>query len=241
MIWTVAGTEFGSENGEVMLVVCALYGLKLSGAAWRKMLAQTLRDLGYVSSKADPDVWLKAETNPDGTEYYAYLLVCVKYVLHLHHDPDTFMNLLSEAYGLKDDSVGESDRYLSTNIEKVHLNDVSVAWSMTSRECVTNSIQMLKDTLARDGAQLLKIFGKKSGERSFPSNYRPELDVSPVSENTLMSLYFQIIGVFRWKIELGRINIMAEVRVFSLHQCQPREGHLAAVYLVFWYLKSNLK
>ena len=37
-----------------MLVGRALYGLKSSGAAWRKMLAQTLRDLGYVSSKADP-------------------------------------------------------------------------------------------------------------------------------------------------------------------------------------------
>ena len=25
-IWTVTGTEFGSEKGELMLVVCALYG-----------------------------------------------------------------------------------------------------------------------------------------------------------------------------------------------------------------------
>ena len=34
-IWTVAGTEFGSEKGKVMLAVRALYGLKSSGAAWR--------------------------------------------------------------------------------------------------------------------------------------------------------------------------------------------------------------
>ena len=51
-----------------MLLVCALYGLKPYGAAWRQMLAQTLIDLGYVSSKADPDVWFKAEMKPDGTE-----------------------------------------------------------------------------------------------------------------------------------------------------------------------------
>ena len=51
-----------------MLVVRALYGLKSSGAAWRKMLTQTLRYLGYVCSKADPDVWIKAKTKPDGTE-----------------------------------------------------------------------------------------------------------------------------------------------------------------------------
>ena len=53
------------------------------------MLAQTLRDLGHVSSKAYPDVWLEAKTKPDGTEYYAYVLVYVDDVLQLHHDPDT--------------------------------------------------------------------------------------------------------------------------------------------------------
>ena len=47
-----------------MLVVRALYSLKSSGAAWRQMLAETLRDLGYVSSKADPDVWLKVGGPP---------------------------------------------------------------------------------------------------------------------------------------------------------------------------------
>ena len=31
-IWTVAETEFGSKKGEFMLLVCVLYGLKLSGA-----------------------------------------------------------------------------------------------------------------------------------------------------------------------------------------------------------------
>ena len=80
-------------------------------------MAQTLRDLVYVSSKADPGVWLKAETKPDGTEYYEYVLVYFDDVLHLHHDPDTFINRLSELYRLKDVSVGEPDRYLGANIE----------------------------------------------------------------------------------------------------------------------------
>ena len=53
-IWTFMGIEFGSVKGKVMLVVRALYGLNSSGAAWRKILEQTLRDLGYVSSKSDP-------------------------------------------------------------------------------------------------------------------------------------------------------------------------------------------
>ena len=60
---------------------------------------------------------------------------------------------------------------------------------MMSREYVTNAIQNLEYTLARDGSQPLKIFGKKAVEWPFPSNYRPELDVSPVGDDTLMSRY----------------------------------------------------
>ena len=78
-----------------MLVVHVLYGLKSSGVAWRKMLFQTLRYLGYVSSKAYTDVWFKSKTKPDGTGYYAYVLVYVDDAIHLHNNPDTFMNLLA--------------------------------------------------------------------------------------------------------------------------------------------------
>ena len=62
-----------------------------------------------------------------------------------------------------------------------------------------------------------------------------------VSDNTFMSWYLQLIGVLRWAIKLGRIDIIMEVSVLSQHQCQPREGHWAAVYCVLWYLKWNLK
>ena len=34
-IWTIAGPEFGSDAGKLMIVVHALYGLKSSGAAFR--------------------------------------------------------------------------------------------------------------------------------------------------------------------------------------------------------------
>ena len=71
----------------------------------------------------------------------------------------------------------------------------------------------MEDTLACDGAQTLKIFGKKAEERPFPSNYRPELDVSLISGDTLMSRYLKLIEVLRWAIELGRIDIMTEVSV----------------------------
>ena len=40
-IWTIAGPEFGSEAGHLMLITRALYGLKSPGAAFRAFLVET--------------------------------------------------------------------------------------------------------------------------------------------------------------------------------------------------------
>ena len=129
----------------------------------------------------------------------------------------TSMNRLLEVYRINDVIVREQEKYLGDDIEKVQLDDGSLLWSMTSIEYVTNAFQNLEDTLARDGAHPLNIFGKKTGKRKFPLNYCSKLDVSPLSDDTLMIRYLQLIGVLRCEIELGRINIMAEVSVLSQH------------------------
>ena len=51
-----------------MLIVRALYGLKCRGASWGEMLVETLgtEGLGYTSTAADKDVWIKREILPDG-------------------------------------------------------------------------------------------------------------------------------------------------------------------------------
>ena len=121
-IWTEAGPEFEEDEGSVMLVVRALYGLKSSGAAWRAMFAQTLTDLQYTPSKADPDVWIKPAVKPDGTEYYAMILVYVDDCLHVHHDTKTLMDRLNHIYRLKEEPC-EPDRYLGANIKKFIVGD----------------------------------------------------------------------------------------------------------------------
>ena len=68
-IWTIAGPEFGYDTGKLMIVVRALYGLKSSGAPFRSLLSKTLYDIRYTPSKADPDVWLRPASKPDGFEY----------------------------------------------------------------------------------------------------------------------------------------------------------------------------
>ena len=54
-----------------------LYGLKSSGAAFRSKLAEDLREMGYVPSSADNDVYMKKCTKADGFTYYEYIIVYV--------------------------------------------------------------------------------------------------------------------------------------------------------------------
>ena len=86
-IYVIAGPEFGSEKGHVMIVRKALYGLKTSGAAFRAHMAETLYDLEYKPSLADPDVWIRPAVKPDGFKYYDMVLVYVDDILCISHDP----------------------------------------------------------------------------------------------------------------------------------------------------------
>ena len=53
-VYTVAGLEFGKYKGKCAKIVRALYGLKSSGARWRDHMAETLRQAGIKSCRADP-------------------------------------------------------------------------------------------------------------------------------------------------------------------------------------------
>ena len=235
-LWTIAGAEFGSDKGAVMIIARALYGLKSSGAAWRAKLAQTMGDIGYFPSQADPDVWLKMATKKDGHPYYKYMLVYVDDILHIAETPEEDMKQINLIYRLKE-GAGPPDRYLGGTMEKVQLQDGSIAWSMNCVEYLKGAISNV-DNLLKESNSSLKAYG--DGKRPYPSSYRPEMDVTSELDAELMNRYQQFIGVLRWGIELGRIDILTEVSCLSQHLAGPREGHIHAVYKIFRYLQKNI-
>lgn len=55
------------------------------------------------------------------------------------------------------------------------------------------------------------------------------------------SKYLQYIGILRWAIELGRIDICYEISILSSFSCSLRIGHLNALHSIFSYLKQEHK
>ena len=86
-----------------MVIVCAMYGLKSSGAAWHAQLSIMLRDMNFEPAKSDPDVWFRAASKPDVFQYYKYILVYVDDILAISHQPYRIMNTIKIAYRLKDE------------------------------------------------------------------------------------------------------------------------------------------
>ena len=56
-------------------------------------MAQTLRDAGFKSCLADPDVWMRKAIKPNGDHYWEYVLMYVDDALAISHDPKAILKL----------------------------------------------------------------------------------------------------------------------------------------------------
>ena len=91
-IWFVGGKDTGEDEGKVLVVDRALYGLKSSGASWRHMLSKTLQeDFGFVPTRADDDVY-RRPAEKDGFKHYEYIFVCVDDLLIVLKDPKQWID-----------------------------------------------------------------------------------------------------------------------------------------------------
>ena len=100
-------------------------------------------------------------------------------------------------------------------------------------------METVKTLLAEEGRELKS--GKRPHKGPLPHGYKAELDVTDECDADMTSRFQQLIGILRWAVELGRIDIQVEVAIMSQYQASPREGHLEALYLIFHYLSKNLK
>jgi len=234
-VFAIAGPEFGSRKGYIVIIGRALYGLKSSGAAWWAHLAETLHTLGYTPSLANPDVWLRAAVKPNGEPYYEYVLVYVDDILSISVYPQGTMNALAKLYHLKD-APCKPAKYLGADIIEHYYPDTPTkrTWGMSSYQFVKEAIRVVELELGKVGKKL-------TTKASTPmyADYRPELDISLLLDAHQAKYYQELIGILRWAVELGRIDIHVQVAMLSSYTVQPRVGHLDAVFCIFAYLKAN--
>ena len=72
-------------------------------------------------------------------------------------------------------------------------------------------------------------------------SYAPEMDTSPELSPEDVTVFQELIGILRWAVELGRVDILTELSMLSTYQASPRQGHLEQLHHIFAYLKRKPK
>ena len=157
-------------------------------------MAQTLREAGFESCRADPDVWMKPGVKPGGTKYWQYVLIYVDDILVISHDPQKTMDVLSEKYTLKAGSVKAPDAYLGTKSKQWKIADSddphTVRWDISSDTYVKRAIADVERELEQVGKMLpTRIVTPLS------SGYRPEIDTTGELHDKRANYFQGLIGI----------------------------------------------
>ena len=232
----ICGPEFGLENvGRTAIIVRALYGGKSAGADYWRHVRKAMDEMGFTSCKADPEVWMRPGIKDDGSKYWQYVLLYTDDILCIMENPDKFLrNEMGARFTLKEKSIGPPTQYLGNKVSEVTLENGRTCWSFSSSQYVQSAVKNVEDHLKKTGEKL------PTRVRSpWPTNFRPEADISPELTSIKATYYQSLIGVLRWIVELGRADIAMETSALASMMALPRTNHLNAVYHMFSFLKNN--
>ena len=78
---------------------------------------------------------------------------------------------------------------------------------MSSEKYVKDAVRQVKELLVKRNQTL-----KSKAPSVLPSGYRLELDATELCNNDHASYYSSVIGILRWAMELGQIDICTKVQ-----------------------------
>ena len=123
--------------------------------------------------------------------------------------------------------------YLGGKVSEVVLNNGSRAFTFSLSKYVKGAVSNVESYLQ---SKKMKLPSRVSTPLSI--GYRPELDTSDELKDEDAAYYQSLIGILRWMVELGRIDITCEVSMMASHMALPREGHLSQLFHMFAYLRK---
>ena len=147
-----------------------------------------LHDLGYVSTKADPDVCIKPVVKLDGSEYYEIVLFYVDDVLAISDDPMNTICGIKSVFKLIGDKADIPDRYLGDTIKTAETANGTTCWKMSSEKYVKASVENVELKLSKSNHRLpLRC------DTTMSKSYHPSKEVSKEMNAQGVQTYQELI------------------------------------------------
>ena len=177
----------------------------------------------------------KAIKPKDNTEYWEYVLLYVDDTRCISHRPrEVLEKEIGKYWIMKKKSIGTPNIYLGNKVSNVTLENGVSAWSFRSSQYVQSAVHNVEKHLRSINQSLPKY-----APAPFTTNCRPEIDISSTLNESDSSYYQSLIGILRWVVELGRVDITCEVSMMASMMAMPRSGHLNQLFHMFAYLKNK--
>jgi len=217
-VYIVAGPEFGELEGHTLVINKALYGLRSSGLRWHEQLADTLRDMGFVPSKAEEDIWMR-----ENNGVYEYIASYVDDLCVVAKDPKEITDDLVSKYKYKLKGTGPIEYHLGCN----YFRDSEGVLCYAPKKYIEKLVLDFE-----------RMFGGKPKFYTSPleKGDHPELDTSDELVEEDVKKYQSVIGSLQWTISLGRMDIATAVMTLSGFRACPRKGHLERSKRIVGYL-----
>lgn len=141
---------------------------------------------------------------------------------------------IKRTFKLKKDRAVEPTMYLRASVQRVKTAANIECWSVSPEEYVKAAVENVETRLNKKGLRL-----PTRCNTPMATDYHPSQDTTYELDAEGVRVYQEFVGMLRWAIEIGRVDVLLEFTLLSSHLALPRSGHLLAVYRVFGYLKLN--
>ncbi|GMF23949.1 unnamed protein product [Phytophthora fragariaefolia] len=205
-------------NGNVYVVLKALYGLRQSGREWNSELNQWLTDRGYQRSLTEPCLYYRFEE-----ETIVYVLVYVDDILVATNNEQYKVKLfedLNKAYGIKDQ--GLLTQYLGVEVEQTP-GRITIRQGKYAREILTKFGYEEAHAVGNPmevNARLAPIEEDEKAETSFP--------------------YREAVGMLMYLATSTRPDLAFALGQLSRFVANPSPKHVGALKRVLRYVAGTL-
>jgi Reverse transcriptase (RNA-dependent DNA polymerase) len=206
------GFKVKGQEGKVMHLKCAIYGLKQVALAWWKALDKSMMQLGFTHLLSNSGIFVNKDKSIVAIIYVDDVLFLGPNKKDLLHAKEEFM----KKWECRD--LGKAKEFLHMHIQ-----------------CKNGRIYLNQTAYLQKVLQCFKLQNTNLAHTLLPEGYQPSPNTSP-ADPSLHSQFQQVIGLLLYIMLGTRPDIAFAVTKLSQHTTNPSEDHLSRALYICHYL-----